>query len=96
MIRASNSFAALAALASLTHASVNITSTVVLPIPAREPPFTKLVDPSFVSMSFEFQFWPTYAGNATGQPNLYVNQLLNNLANRSGKPVAVRVGGELY
>jgi hypothetical protein len=85
------SFIALAGGASMAAAAVNPVSVT---LPSSQPPFAKLMDPSLASFSFEFQFWPTYAGNATNEPNKYVNQLLKNLGQRTGKTPAVRVGGE--
>ncbi|KAJ3544655.1 hypothetical protein NM208_g2936 [Fusarium decemcellulare] len=72
---------------------INITANVPITIPSSLPPFAKLLDRSLASFSLEFQFWPTYAGNATGQPNYYVNQLLSNLGERTGQTPAIRVGG---
>ena len=87
---------ALIILIDLTVAAnnVHVTENIPITVPSSEPPFAKLVDPALAAFSLEFQFWPTYAGNATGQPNHYVNQLLNNLGERTGKTPAVRVGGE--
>ncbi|KAJ5818354.1 hypothetical protein N7474_003945 [Penicillium riverlandense] len=78
---------------AMAASNVNITDHIAITVPSSEPPFAKLVDQAMASFSLEFQFWPTYAGNATGQPNHYVNQLFSNLAQRTGKTPAVRVGG---
>lgn len=64
-------------------------------IPSRQPPFAKTLDPSLSAFSLEFQYWPSYAGNATGGGNAYINQLLRNLGERTGKTPAIRVGGKL-
>jgi hypothetical protein len=93
-MKISATFSALATLASTAAATANIMANVSIALPTSHPPFAKLMDPAFASFSFEFQFWPTYAGNATNQPNQYVNQLLRNLGERTGKQPAVRVGGE--
>ncbi|KAH8803721.1 hypothetical protein F5884DRAFT_740279 [Xylogone sp. PMI_703] len=73
--------------------AAHITASYSLIVPSSEPTFAKSLDSAFVSFSLEFQFWPTYAGNATGKPNKYINQLLGNLAERTGKTPAIRVGG---
>lgn len=73
---------------------VNVSDEVEITVPKSQPPFVKQMDPALVSFSLEFQYWPTYAGNATNQPNKYVNQLLRNLGERTGKTPAIRVGGE--
>lgn len=78
---------------SVASTTVNTTDRIMLTVPSLEPPFSKPMDSALASFSFEFQFWPTYAGNGTGQPNNYVNQLLGNLGQRTGKTPAVRVGG---
>ncbi|KIW06671.1 uncharacterized protein PV09_02377 [Verruconis gallopava] len=74
-------------------ASINITGNKLITVPSSEPPFSKALDPLLASFSLEFQYWPKYAGNATGHPNEYVNQLLANLGQRVGKSPAIRVGG---
>lgn len=79
---------------AVAGSNVDITDHVAITVPSSEPPFAKIMDPALVSVSLEFQFWPTYAGIATGQPNHYVNELLGNLGQRTGKTPAVRVGGE--
>ncbi len=92
-MRASSLVAGLAAPAIAAAACVNPIADVQLGIPGAQPPFAKLMDPALSSFSLEFQYWPVYAGNATGQPNHYVNTLLSNLGNRTGTTPAVRVGG---
>lgn len=83
-----------AALVLTAVACYNVTANVSLSVPGSQPPFAKPVDPAFVSFSLEFQYWPVYAGNGTLDSNCYLNQLLSNLAERTGKPPAIRVGGE--
>ncbi|PWY92738.1 hypothetical protein BO70DRAFT_282858 [Aspergillus heteromorphus CBS 117.55] len=46
----------------------------------------------FVSFSIEFAFFPDYAGNRS-HPNLFSNQLLDNLAVLQGAKPYIRVGG---
>jgi hypothetical protein len=80
---------------AVAASNVNITDHIASHGAQLRAAFAKLVDPALVSFSLEFQFWPTYAGNATGQPNHYVNQLLDNLGQKTGKTPAVRVGGKI-
>lgn len=93
-MRVPGSVILLAARASTATAVINITADVPISVPSSQPPFAKLMNPALASFSLEFQFWPTYAGNATNQPNQYVNQLLGNLGERTGKSPAIRVGGQ--
>ena len=83
----------LLACASVATAYVKITNTVPLTVPNSQPPFAKPLRSNLVGSSLEFQFWPAYAGNATGQPSKYVNQLLRNIGERMGKSPALRAGG---
>ncbi|OOG00165.1 glycoside hydrolase family 79 protein [Aspergillus carbonarius ITEM 5010] len=46
----------------------------------------------FVSFSIEFAFFPDYAGNRS-HPNIFSNQLLDNLAELQGEKPYIRVGG---
>lgn len=92
----SRSLVVLSACAAVATASLNITDTIPVAVPISQPPFSKSLSPNLVGFSLEFQFWPVYAGNATGQPNYYVNQLLSNLGERTGKTPALRVGGEYF
>ncbi|CAK7199496.1 hypothetical protein SEUCBS139899_002176 [Sporothrix eucalyptigena] len=74
-------------------ASAATTASAAVAVPSYVPPFARPLAPQLVGMSLEFQFWPVFAGNATGQPNTYVNQLLANLGERTGHATPVRVGG---
>ena len=68
-------------------------ATIVLP-PAR-PAYAEKVDPHLVAFSIEADRWPDWAGHTIGKPNDFTMQVLKNLAERSGVPCAIRVGGEL-
>ncbi|OJJ33989.1 hypothetical protein ASPWEDRAFT_114341 [Aspergillus wentii DTO 134E9] len=46
----------------------------------------------FISYSIEFAFFPDFAGNAS-HPNLFSNQLLDNLADLQGVKPYIRIGG---
>jgi len=47
---------------------------------------------SFVSYSIEFAFFPDFAGNSSS-PNVFSNNLLNNLGDLAGTKPYIRVGG---
>jgi hypothetical protein len=47
---------------------------------------------SFVAYSIEFAYFPAYAGNAS-HPNVFSNNLMNNIAWFSGSKPHIRVGG---
>jgi hypothetical protein len=51
------------------------------------------IAPSFVSFSIEFASFPDYAGNLS-HPNLYSDNLLNNIAKYQGSKPVIRVGGK--
>ncbi|GME26055.1 putative glycoside hydrolase family 79 protein [Neofusicoccum parvum] len=48
---------------------------------------------AFVSYAFEFSSFPDFAGNSTSGPNLFSDQLLNNIGNITGTKPYIRVGG---
>jgi hypothetical protein len=50
------------------------------------------VGPAFVSFSIELAFFPDFAGNKS-HPNVFSENLLNNLADLQGVKPVIRVGG---
>jgi len=58
------------------------------------PPTTSSgpIAPAFVSFSIEFASFPDYAGNLS-HPNLYSDNLLENIAAYQGVKPIIRVGG---
>ncbi|EKG14908.1 hypothetical protein MPH_07948, partial [Macrophomina phaseolina MS6] len=48
---------------------------------------------AFVSYAFEFSSFPDFAGNSTSGPNLFSDNLLNNIGNITGTKPYIRVGG---
>jgi hypothetical protein len=62
-------------------------------LPAK-PPITAsgFLPPAFVSFSIEFASFPDYGGNLS-HPNLYSDNLLNNIATYQGNKPYIRVGG---
>ncbi|KAL1961879.1 hypothetical protein VTN77DRAFT_959 [Rasamsonia byssochlamydoides] len=82
--------AATAAAAAISHNirdSSPIAVSESVPASAGDP-----VLPPFVSFSIEFAFFPDYAGNKS-HPNLFSNQLLDNIAEIQGVKPYIRVGG---
>jgi hypothetical protein len=63
-------------------------------IPDR-PPITasSFLPAAFVSFSIEFASFPDYGGNLS-HPNLYSDNLLNNIATYQGDKPYIRVGGD--
>ena len=84
----------LLARAAGASSALNVSADIPITVPSTQPPFAAPVSSQFLGMSLEFQYWPTYSGNATGQPNVYFNQLMQNLGDRTGHAPPVRVGGE--
>lgn len=66
-----------------------------LQIPTQKPPYAERLDPHLAAFSIEMDRWADWAGPAVGQSNVYVNQLLKNLGERTGQMPFLRLGGEL-
>lgn len=64
-------------------------------IPSRLPPYNKVLPKGMLGLSIELDRWPSWSGSEIGSPNSYFNQVLSNLASRTGQAVPIRVGGEL-
>lgn len=82
----------LAASALLAPSVVNAASSIGLP--PSLPKYSKPLNKDFLGLSIEMDRWQSWAGNAVGQPNPFVNQVLGNLASLTGNAVPLRVGGE--
>ena len=61
-------------------------------IPASAPAGAGVPLDNFVSFSIEFSYFPDYAGN-TSNPNIFSNNLLENIKAYSGSKPYIRVGG---
>src|ERR1700712_2683465 len=74
-----------------SQASINTPSYISL---SKSPPpdASTPVAPAFVSFSIEWAFFPDYAGNRS-HPNVYSDNLLNNIAAYQGVKPYIRVGG---
>ncbi|KAI3335233.1 hypothetical protein F4824DRAFT_465188 [Ustulina deusta] len=82
----------LAALATASKASPNITETIELSPPDSPAADRQVVDGAYSSYSVEFTFMADYGGNDT-DPNLFSKQVVQNLYDISGAYPIIRVGG---
>ena len=63
-----------------------------LQLPSRMPAWAEKLSPGLAAFSLELDRWTDWAGQEIGQPNEYLNQLLLNLAERTGQMPFIRVG----
>ena len=63
-------------------------------VPTRKPAHAERVSPYLAAFSIEMDRWTDWAGEEIGKPNEYVNQLLRNLGERTGRMPFLRIGGE--
>ncbi len=81
-------------LAFSNHAlAANPNATVFLP--AARPAFAEKLSPNLIGFSIEMDRWTSWAGEAVGKPNTYVNQVLSVMSSFTGASPSFRVGGEL-
>lgn len=64
----------------------------IIEVPSAVPKGAGVPMEAFVSFSIEFAFFPDYSGNLS-HPNVFSNNLLNNLGGISGTKPYIRVGG---
>ena len=62
-------------------------------LPPSLPQYSKPLNKDFLGLSIEMDRWQAWAGDVVGQPNMFVNQALGNLASLTGNAVPLRVGG---
>ena len=74
----------------------SIQADAAIGIPSRMPPYSKALPKGMLGLSIELDRWPSWSGDEIGSPNDYFNQVLNNLASRTGQAVPIRVGGERH
>ncbi|KAH7411457.1 hypothetical protein BKA64DRAFT_773122 [Cadophora sp. MPI-SDFR-AT-0126] len=67
-------------------------TNISLQLPTRIPAWTEPISPLLAGFSIEMDQWPEFAGHEVGKPNLYFNQLLQNLGERTGQMPLLRVG----
>ncbi|KAJ3525242.1 hypothetical protein NM208_g11724 [Fusarium decemcellulare] len=63
-----------------------------LRLPDHRPPWVEKLSPHLAGFSLEMDRWPDWAGQEVGKSNKYFNQLLQNLAERTGHVPFLRVG----
>lgn len=63
-------------------------------VPQQYPCFARSIAPNLISLSIELDRWPSWVGSTVGQPNTFTNQVLQNLADRTGTPPSLRIGGD--
>lgn len=71
---------------------LNVSTT--LRIPPCQPRYAEYLDPHLASLSIELDNFPVWTGETLGEVNNFTFQLLENLAERTGRGVWIRVGGE--
>lgn len=75
-----------------TQSPVSTNTSITLP--ASQPAWAEPLSPNLAGFSIEMDRWPLWSGAEVGQPNSFTNQVLQNLADRTGVPPFFRVGGE--
>lgn len=64
----------------------------ILQLPTKRPEWVEKLSPHLAGFSLEMDRWPDWAGKELGKPNVYFNQLLRNLGERTGHMPFLRVG----
>jgi len=64
-------------------------------VPASEPKRSQPLSPNIIGLSIEMDRWDVWAGSRVGEPNTYVNKMLQNLGEKTGSMPCIRVGGKL-
>lgn len=78
--------------ATVAASSVDALTTVKMAQSA--PPTANTLPKDLAGLSLEMTDFPEWTGSA-GQPNAFVNQLMNNIQSLTGVPPPIRVGGKL-
>lgn len=68
--------------------------TTIVRVPTRRPEYVEYLNPHLASLSIELDNFPIWAGETLGNSNNFTYQLLENLGNRTGRGVWLRIGGE--
>ncbi|ORY31073.1 hypothetical protein BCR39DRAFT_593571 [Naematelia encephala] len=79
---------------SVTSSTAPSATNMSLVLPAEQPCYAQPLSPNLAAFSIEMDHWRDWAGQEVGQPNTYVNQLLNNLARGTGRSPSFRVGAD--
>ena len=67
-------------------------TNITLQLPTRIPAWREPLSPHLAAFSIEMDRWLEFAGQEVGKPNVYFNQLLQNLGERTGQMPLLRVG----
>ena len=67
-------------------------TNITLQLPTRIPAWREPLSPHLAGFSIEMDRWLEFAGHEVGKPNVYFNQLLQNLGERTGRMPVLRVG----
>jgi hypothetical protein len=62
-------------------------------LPSSRPAFAEKLSQGLIGFSIEMDRWTSWAGEAVGKPNPYVNQVLSVMASFTGVQPPFRVGG---
>jgi hypothetical protein len=62
-------------------------------LPSSRPVIAEKLSQGLIGFSIEMDRWTSWAGEAVGKPNLYVNQILSVMASFTGVQPPFRVGG---
>jgi hypothetical protein len=73
--------------------SVAAASSQTVFLPSGRPAFAEKLSQGLIGFSIEMDRWPSWAGDAVGKPNAYVNQVLSVMGSFTGVPPPLRVGG---
>lgn len=76
-----------------TLADVASGAIIHVTVPATTPVLARIAPKGLIGLSIEMDRWADWAGGSVGNPNVFLNQALNNLANYTGHAVPLRVGG---
>lgn len=71
---------------------LNVSTT--LRVSPCQPGYVEYLDPHLASLSIELDNWPIWTGETLGEVNNFTVQLLENLGERTGRGVWIRVGGQ--
>lgn len=71
----------------------NSSNTYIL-LPPTLPSYAEPLDPHLAAFSIELDQWPLWAGEGVGKVNQFTYNIMENLGNRTGRGVHVRIGGE--
>ena len=87
--------AALTPLAICQTSPIGLIEPSLVYLPTNRPVHAEKLSPYLAALSIEMDHWPDWAGGQVGTPNVFLNTVLENLQQRTGKGTWFRVGGRL-